>query len=219
MYNCAIKILNLLCNSGYEAYIVGGYPRDKYLNILSNDIDICTNAKIDDIKEIFDNIDLTYSKYGNVILSFEGYKFDVTVFRKDKYLKNRNDVIIKYVETLFEDLKRRDFIINTLCIDKNGNYVDLFNARKDIDSKIIRMINSSDELIEDPLRILRAIRFATILDFKLDEELSSGIIKYGYLIKNLSNTKKKKELDKIMNSENREYGVYLIKKYGLDVYL
>ena len=171
MYNCAIKILNLLCNSGYEAYIVGGYPRDKYLNILSNDIDICTNAKIDDIKEIFDNIDLTYSKYGNVILSFEGYKFDVTVFRKD------------------------------------------------IDSKIIRMINSSDELIEDPLRILRAIRFATILDFKLDEELSSGIIKYGYLIKNLSNTKKKKELDKIMNSKNREYGVYLIKKYGLDVYL
>ena len=216
MYGVALNILNKLENNGFKSYIVGGYPRDKYMNRESFDIDICTSARVEDIEKLFDNVDKTYSKYGNVIINIENYKFEVTTFRSDIYLKNRNDVIINFVDTLEEDLKRRDFIINTLCINKNGNYVDIMNSRKDIDNKIIRLVGDIIKLKEDPLRILRAIRFASVLHFELDEYLEEGIIKYGYLIKELSNNKKKIELDKILNSE---YGISLIKKFNLDSYL
>jgi len=216
MYEIALNILNKLEKEGFKSYIVGGYPRDKYMNRESFDIDICTSAKVEDIEKLFDNIDKTYSKYGNVIINIENYKFEVTTFRSDIYLKNRNDVIINFVDTLEEDLKRRDFIINTLCIDKDGNYVDIMNSRKDIDNKIIRLVGNVAKLKEDPLRMLRAIRFASVLNFTLDKELEEGIIKYGYLIKELSNNKKKIELDKILNSE---YGISLIKKFNLDSYL
>lgn len=211
MYEIALNILNKLEENGFKAYIVGGYPRDKYMNKESLDIDICTSAKVEDIDKLFDNVDKTYSKYGNVIININNYKYEVTTFRKDLYKKNRNDVIIEYVNTLEEDLKRRDFIINTLCIDKNGNYIDLMGARKDIDNKIIRLVGDITKLKDDPLRILRAIRFASTLEFKLDEKLEKGIIKYGYLIKELSNNKKKTEIDKINNS--------FIKKFKLDSYL
>lgn len=216
MYEIALNILNKLEKEGFKSYIVGGYPRDKYMNRESFDIDICTSARVEDIEKLFDNVDKTYSKYGNVIINIENHKFEVTTFRSDIYLKNRNDVIINFVDTLEEDLKRRDFIINTLCIDKNGNYVDIMNARKDIDNKIIRLVGDIIKLKEDPLRILRAIRFASVLNFTLDKELEEGINKYGYLIKELSNNKKKIELDKILNSE---YGISLIKKFNLDSYL
>ena len=216
MYEVALNILNKLEKEGFKSYIVGGYPRDKYMNRESFDIDICTSARVENIEKLFDNIDKTYSKYGNVIINIENYKFEVTTFRSDIYLKNRNDVIINFVDTLEEDLKRRDFIINTLCINKNGNYVDIMNSRKDIDNKIIRLVGDIIKLKEDPLRILRAIRFASVLNFRLDEYLEEGIIKYGYLIKELSNNKKKIELDKILNSE---YGISLIKKFNLDSYL
>lgn len=219
MYEIALDILNKLEENGFKAYIVGGYPRDKYIGINSFDIDICTSARVEDIDDLFDNVDKTYSKYGNVIITKNNYKFEITTFRSDIYLKNRNDVLINFVDTLKEDLERRDFIINTLCIDKNGNYIDLMNARNDINNKVIRLVRNEEELKEDPLRILRAIRFATILNFKLDKELEEGIIKYGYLIKNLSNNKKNTEIDKIINSYNKEYGTYLIKKYNLDIYL
>lgn len=216
MYEVALNILNKLEDNGFKSYIVGGYPRDKYMNKESLDIDICTSARVEYIEKLFDNIDKTYSKYGNVIITIDNYKFEVTTFRSDIYLKNRNDVIINFVDTLEEDLKRRDFIINTLCIDKNGNYVDIMNSRKDIDNKIIRLVGDIIKLKEDPLRILRAIRFASVLNFELDKELEDGIIKYGCLIKELSNNKKKIELDKILNSE---YGISLIKKFNLDSYL
>lgn len=218
MYEEALKILKKFNYYNYEAYIVGGYPRDKYLNIESNDIDITTNATPQEIKKIFQNVIDKYEKYGNIIIVENNYKYQVTTFRKDKYLDDRKNVKIKYVNTLKEDLYRRDFIINTLCINKDGNYVDLLNAKTDIDKKIIRLIKK-DSMKEDPLRILRAIRFATVLNFKIDIKLEEEIVKYGYLISKLSEYRKQEEINKIINSENKEYGLNLIKKYKIDKYI
>lgn len=192
MYNKAINILKMLNKYGFEGYIVGGYPRDKYLGIESNDIDICTNARVEDLENIF-KIDKEYKEYGNVVVD----GIQITTYRKDTYLKNRNDVIIEYVDSLKEDLNRRDFIMNTLCIDINGNYVDLMGAKEDIDNKIIRMVGSTDRLKEDPLRILRALRFKSELKFNLDDELESAIIKYSYLVNDLSHCKYESELKRI----------------------
>ena len=212
MYESAIIILNEIEKYGFNAYIVGGYPRDKYLNKQSLDIDICTNALVEDLEKIFTNIDTKYKNYGNCIVTINNYSFEITTFRKEKYLKNRCDLNIKFIDNLKQDLKRRDFTINTLCIDKEGNYIDLMHARYDIDKKKIKLIGNISRLKDDPLRILRAIRFATNLNFKLDDYLIKGIKKYGYLLNNISSNKKSDEISKIHNLD-------LLKKYKLDKYI
>ena len=214
MYETALNILNIIENNGYKAYIVGGYPRDKYLGIESTDIDICTNAKVADLELLFNDIDTKYKNYGNCIVHMNNYNFEITTFRKEKYLTNRNDVEIDFIESLNEDLIRRDFTINALCIDKDGKYIDILNSINDLDNKTIRLIGNVDRLKDDPLRILRAIRFSGNLNFKLDNYLIEGINKYGYLIANLSNNKIKEEINK-MNSN----GISLLKQYNLDKYI
>ena len=110
--------------------------------------------------------------------------------------------------------------MNTLCINSKGEYVDLLNGKQDIDKRIIKTVGDAYKRIEeDSLRILRAIRFATVLDFDLDSRLISAIIKYKYLLKNLSYYRKKEELDKIFSSPNCEKGIKLIKELNLDVEL
>lgn len=214
MYEIALNLLKEIEDKGFKAYIVGGYPRDKYLGIKSNDIDICTNARVEDLELIFDNINTKYKNYGNSIVTYNDYQFEITTFRKEKYLNNRNDVEIIFIDNLEEDLNRRDFTINTLCIDKNGEYIDLKNSIKDIDNKTIKLIGSIDRLKDDPLRILRAIRFSGNLNFKLDDYLIEGIKKYGYLIKELKDIKIKEELNKM-----NENSINLLKYYNLDKYI
>ncbi|MDD2181242.1 MAG: hypothetical protein PHW32_02610 [Bacilli bacterium] len=221
MLETATKVLKKIEDKGYKAYFVGGYPRDLYLNQKSVDVDICTNATPKDLKLIFPNINLSSENYGSISLVFNNIYFEITTFRKEiKYENNRIPVKIKYIDDLLEDLKRRDFIINTLCMDSNGNMIDLLGAREDLDAKQIRMVGKpKHRLKEDILRILRAIRFATTLNFALDKELEKYIAKYGYLLRKLSYERKKEELDKIFSSCNIQYGIDLILKTKLDKYL
>ena len=221
MYNKALDVLKIFISHGYDAYIVGGYPRDKMLGIKTNDIDICTNAKPKEIMEIFDTTGVSDIKYGAVRVIYKGVLFDVTTFRKDiKYENNRKPVKIKYVTDLKKDLLRRDFTINTMCIDYEGKLIDILGAKKDIDGKIIKTVgNPRYRLKEDSLRILRAIRFAASLDFEIDDKTKNYIKKYGYLLKALSNSRKKEELDKIFAIKNKEKGRCLIIELGLDKYL
>lgn len=221
MYNKAIEVLNKFFQNGYLAYIVGGYPRDNLLGIKTKDIDICTNAKPMEIMKLFDTEASNDVRYGFVKIIYKNHKFDVTTFRKDiKYEDNRKPVKIKYINDLKKDLLRRDFTINTLCIDKDGNYIDILNAKEDIDMKIIKTVgNPRYRLMEDSLRILRAIRFASILDFDIDKKTESYIIKYGYLLKKLSGSRKKEELSKIFSSVHKEKAKKLIIDLGLDKHL
>ncbi len=221
MFNISLKILEKIEQTGFEAYIVGGFARDNYIGRNSTDVDICTNATPKELKNIFQGSMLPKEQYGSVAVIYKKIRFDITTYRKDiKYENNRLPVEIKYINNLADDLKRRDFTMNTLCIDKEGNYIDLLNARADIDKKIIRTVgNAKEKLNEDSLRILRAIRFATILDFELDEELKQAIKEFGYLLKKLSYYRKKEELDKIFSSINVKRGIQLLLEFNLDKYL
>ena len=221
MFNRAIQVLNIFYDNGFDAYIVGGYPRDSLLEIKTNDIDICTDAKPVDVMKLFDTDSSSDMKYGSVRIIYKNYRFDVTTFRKDiKYEKNRKPIKIKYIDDLKKDLLRRDFTINTICIDRFGEYVDLLNAKEDIDKKIIKTVgNPRYRIKEDSLRILRAIRFSSILNFDIDEKTKNYIVKYGYLLNNLSYSRKKEELDKIFASKNKEKGRELILELKLDKYL
>ena len=217
MYHAAIEILKKINDNGYQAYVVGGFVRDFYLNKHSMDVDICTEATPKELKDIFGDIMLPNIQYGSITIIYKKIRFEITTFRKDiKYENNRIPVKIKYIHSLKEDLLRRDFTMNTLCLNKDGEILDFLGAKEDLDNKIIKMVgNPKKKLKEDSLRILRAIRFATILNFELDDELKKYIKKYSYLLKKLSYYRKKEELEKIFTSSNISYGIKLLKEMNL----
>ena len=193
MYKKAIEFLKDLNNYGFEAYIVGGFVRDKLIGKESKDIDICTSATPKDLIELFDIASYNDGKYGAVSVIYKNYKFDVTTFRKEmKYEGNRKPIKVKYIKNLKKDLLRRDLI-------------------KDLNNKVIKTVgNPRYRIKEDSLRILRAIRFSVILDFTIDEKTKYYITRYSYLLKNLSYQRKKDELNKIFLSLNKEKGRELL---------
>lgn len=221
MNTTLLKLLNTIVNAGYEAYLVGGYPRDLYLRKDTKDYDVTTSATPDELKEIFSNLDDRDSKYGKVTVKVEDLVVEITTYRIESGYEDKRKPIITYTKELSTDLKRRDFIMNTLCIDKDGNFIDLLGARKDMDNKIIQAVGNAEQKIEeDALRILRAIRFATTLNFKLDPSLKEAISLHKANLRELSYFRKKEELERIFASDNVEYGINLLKDFEdeLEIY-
>lgn len=218
MLTTALKLLEKIEEHGFKAYIVGGYVRDYILGIQSNDIDVTTNATPMDIKEIFKDAALPHEDYGSITVRIKNVRFEITTFRRElTYYNNRIPIEIEYIDDLLEDLKRRDFTINTLCMNQKGEILDLLNGKKDIIDKVIRTVgNSYLKFSEDTLRILRAIRFATNLDFELSNEVKQAIIEVKPLLKTLSYERKRQELDKIFTSKHVEKGIRLLKELKLD---
>lgn len=221
MYESAIKLLRKINSYGYKAYIIGGFPRDLYLKRNSTDVDICTDATPMELHKIFSEMITASSEYGTVNVLYDNIKFEISTFRKEyNYKDNRHPSKIDYVETLEEDIIRRDFTINTLAIDANENQIDILGAKKDLDDKIIKMVgNPRIKLKEDALRILRAIRFATILNFEIEPKLKYYIKRYGHFLRKISNDIKKNELDIIFSNKNKEYGIKLLIELKLDKHL
>ena len=210
------EILEMITNKGFKAYVVGGYVRDYLRKIKTNDIDICTNARVKDLMEIFKDYKVTPLEYGNILLETKDYLYEITTFRKDiDYINNRKP-IIEYVDTLEEDITRRDFTVNSICMDKDGKIIDLLNGKKDLNKKIIRTIGDPYfKIKQDSLRILRAIRFASCLNFKIEDNLKNAIKENKDLLKDLSYERKKEELTKIFTSDNKAYGIKLLKELDL----
>lgn len=217
----AKEVLRKIEERGFEAYIVGGYVRDYVLGIESHDVDICTNARVKDILEIFGNNLAHSDEYGNVKMISDKYNIDITTYRRDlKYNGDRKKVEIEYVDNLVDDLDRRDFTMNTLCMNETDTIIDIFNGKEDINNKLIRCVGDPElRLNEDPLRILRAVRFATVLDFKIEENLYNSMKKNGLLLLQLSLERIKEELTKILVSKNAIRGLDYLRRLGFLEYL
>lgn len=218
MLESGLAILKALEDKGFRAYLVGGMPRDILLNMDTSDVDITTNATPKDLIKIFSDASVPDNDYGSVRLIRSGYVFEIVTFRKEgEYDNFRRPTKVEYISSLLQDLQRRDFTINTICMDLNGDIIDLLNGREDLDKKLIRSIkDASTSFDEDPLRILRAIRFATVLSFNLDEDIIKAIHKYKDRIKILSKERVKFELDKMFISPNYMRGISLLKEFELD---
>lgn len=218
MKDVALEVLNIIYDYGYEGYIVGGFVRDMLLDLSSVDVDITTNATPMELKNIFPNIEVSSRNYGSVTLNYKNYRFEMTTYRMDmEYLDNRHPSSVCYVNDLKTDLLRRDFTINTICIDKNGNIIDLLNGKEDLKKGLIRTIGESNKSFsDDALRILRAIRFATILNFELSNEVYEAIFENRHLLSKLSYERIKHELDLIFASSRAKEGIDLIKKFRLE---
>lgn len=209
----AKEILEKLESHGYTAYIVGGFVRDFLLGKNTNDIDICTNATTKEIMELFSG---NANEYGSFNLKINELNIDITTFRQEQNYKNRRPTSIFYTNDLKTDLLRRDFTMNTICMNKEDKIIDILNGAKDLEEKKIRMVGDKDsKLKEDPLRILRAIRFATTLDFTLEESLHKAIFENKNLVKTLSTYRIKEEISKILISPNFKKGLNLLEEFSL----
>ncbi|MDY0138424.1 MAG: CCA tRNA nucleotidyltransferase [Candidatus Izemoplasmatales bacterium] len=200
-------ILSKLEEFGYEAYFVGGFVRDLLLNKKSDDIDITTNALPETVEKLFDKTIATGKKYGTVTVFIEDEKFEVTTYRVEKdYLNHRKPESVLYTNHLEEDLKRRDFTINALAMDRFDKIIDLFQGQADLNNKLIRAIGNPDERFnEDALRMLRAIRFVSKLGFSVEEKTAESIRNNIEKISHLSNERVLVEFKKIFkNSYNKE---------------
>jgi len=214
MNNKVQKVLEKIEENGYEAYVIGGYVRDHLLNIETTDVDICTNALPKDIIEIFE--EGTSPGYGAVAFNQSGFSFEITTYRTEGGYDKRKPTDITYVDNLITDIKRRDFTINAICMSSTGEILDLLNAREDLQNRKIKAIGDVNiKLAEDPLRILRAIRFAVVLDFDIDEEIIKFINYNKELLGTLSYYRKEEELNRILASNNAEKGLKLLKELDI----
>ena len=214
MENFIKKILSKIEKNGYEAYIVGGYVRDLLLKRTTCDIDICTNAVPKELKKIFPGGHV--GQYGTVSFKMNKYDIEITTYRKEIGYVNRKPKKVLYINNLIEDLQRRDFTINTICVNQKGIMIDLLDGYKDLMAKNIKMVgNPYVKLREDPLRILRAIRLATVLNFNLEFKLVEAIYANKNEILNLSKNRIKDELDKILISENALKGLDLLNQFNI----
>lgn len=210
------SILNKIEKNGFEAYIVGGFVRDHLLGKLTHDIDICTNALPKDLITIFPNANSSAEGYGSIKLKMRKYQVEITTYRREGKYKNRHPQEIVYIQNLIEDLARRDFTINAMCINAKEEIIDVFHGKEDLSNKIIRVVGDVDEkLCEDPLRILRAVRFATTLSFELDSKIKTYILNHPDCILSLSKERKREELDKILLSKNVKRGIDLLHDLNL----
>lgn len=218
LFDTALKLLEKIEENGFHAYVVGGFVRDHVMGIESNDIDICTNAKPKDIRDIFKDACLSTEDYGSITVILKNIRFEITTFRKEySYINHRKPGDFEFINDLHEDLKRRDFLMNTLCIDRYGNILDILNGKADITERVIRTVgDSKQKFSEDAFRILRAVRFATSLQFALSDDVKEAILSTKHLLKKLSYQRKREELDKIFTSVNVKEGVKLLLELGLD---
>ena len=195
-------IINKLNENNFEAYIVGGCVRDIILGKEPNDWDICTSALPSEIKKIFlkERIIETGLNFGTIIINYKGLLYDVTTFRKDgEYKNNRHPKTVEYVINLHEDLSRRDFAINALAYHPQKGLIDLFNGVNDLKKKIICCVGIIDDRFkEDSLRILRALRFASVYNFSIENHTSEAIFKNKDLLKNISIERISIELNKLI---------------------
>nr|WP_312291899.1 HD domain-containing protein [Clostridium chromiireducens] len=193
-------IIDTLIESGSEAFIVGGCVRDIILNKEPKDWDITTKARPEEVIRLFDKVILTGLKHGTVTVVLDRENYEVTTYRTDgEYEDNRHPKEVEFVDSLKEDLARRDFTINAMAYNYKVGLIDYFEGAKDLKNKIIKTVGEPEKRFnEDSLRMLRAVRFSAQLDFNISENVLCSIKKLKNNIKNISRERIRDEFNKIL---------------------
>ncbi len=210
------KTILLIENSGYYAHVVGGCVRDAVMGRIPSDYDIATNAPPEKIIDIFRIYGCSgrAAKFGTVAVNMDGNKVEITTYRiESSYADNRRPDEVIFADDIRIDLSRRDFTVNAIAYSDKEGFIDPFYGAEDIRNKIIRCVNDAElRFSEDGLRILRAVRFASVLGFDIEKETSIQIIKQRELLLKLPAERIFPEFSKLLCGERAEY---IIKKYRL----
>lgn len=213
------EVSDIFEEHGYKIYAVGGTVRDFLLEREIHDYDFVTDATPEEMKLFLDNYNDVFAKYGVMIYKHKGIKIEITTLRKESsYNDSRHPGKIQFVKNLEEDYLRRDFTINALYMDKNKKIYDFCDGLNDLKQKEIRVIGDIDKRMkEDPLRILRALRFSLVLNFKLDDALDSYIQNNIDLLNKLNPNKICEEITK-MQKINSVGTQDILLKYGINLF-
>jgi tRNA nucleotidyltransferase (CCA-adding enzyme) len=200
----ACEILNQLEEAGFSAYKVGGYVRDKLLGICAGDIDIATSATPEQVCALFPKVIPTGIKHGTVTVLCHGIPFEVTTFRRETgYSDYRHPDQVDFVRDLETDLARRDFTINAMAMDLANHITDPFGGQQDLKRQVIRAVGDPlRRFTEDPLRILRGIRFAAKLGYRVEQSTKLGMEQTGSLLLHVSRERIRDELSKMIKGVN-----------------
>lgn len=215
------KIFKIFRKYGYDAYAVGGCVRDSIMGKIPADWDITTSATPEQTLEIFEKESIrtlpTGLKHGTVSVLLDGEIFECTTFRIDgDYKDSRHPESVIFTNKLELDLSRRDFTVNAMAASSQRGICDFFGGRDDIKNRIIRCVGQPAlRFSEDALRILRGVRFATVLDFEIDTETLCAIKDLAHTLSDISAERKTIELSKILCSEHANRGAKLLFETGV----
>lgn len=219
------SIIQTLKEAGFEAYAVGGCVRDLILGKTPKDWDITTNAKPEEIQKLFPE-HVYENDFGTVGVKTGSAEptlalVEVTPYRiEGKYTDKRHPDEVKFANKLEDDLSRRDFTINALALDENGEIIDLYQGQKDLKLKLIRTVGEPEKrFAEDALRLLRAVRFSAQLGFEIDSETEKAIKKNAEWLRAISKERIRDEFFKIIESDNAYEGVLKLEELGLLEYI
>lgn len=200
------EILGRYSAAGFEAFCVGGAVRDSLLLKEPYDWDVTTNALPEETKELFSDkrIIETGIKHGTVTVIFDKRPVEITTYRTDgAYLDSRHPESVSFTKSIEEDLSRRDFTINAIAYNPDCGLVDLFGGENDIYNSIIKTVGNPDKRFkEDALRMLRALRFSSVLGFKIEDETKEAIHKNRFLLRDISAERISSELTKMLVGQN-----------------
>lgn len=188
--------------AGFEAWIVGGCVRDALLSREPNDWDITTSARPTDVLSVFSDCRVieTGIKHGTLTVLLDGMPLEITTYRSDgAYADNRHPIAVTFSDTVEDDLSRRDFTVNAMAYHPKRGIVDLFGGQSDLDNRTIACVGDPETRFrEDGLRILRAIRFASVLDFAIDNKTDAAIHSCRTLLSNIAAERIRDELCKLI---------------------
>lgn len=212
------RLHEIFAHNGFTLYVVGGTVRDFLLSLPLLDFDVVTDAKPEEMKTFLGSYDcdFTFARFGSIKVKFEGNTFDVTTLRKEKKYKDaRHPDKIIFVKSLKQDFIRRDFTINGMYMDEHFRVIDYCNGVKDINARIIKTIGRpSSRIKEDPLRIIRALRFAIDFNFVIEKHLDRAIRRHVKLLSKINQSKIRQDLLKI-KSDKKEKIEKLFKEYDI----
>lgn len=206
------QVLRTLNEKGYEAYWVGGCVRDELLERSVDDMDITTSASPEQVMELFADCIPTGLQHGTVTVRSGGFYFEVTTFRTEsEYKDNRRPAAVQFVQDVKEDLQRRDFTMNALAMDRDGNIVDPFGGQSDIQDGRVRCVGSAAERFgEDALRMLRCVRFASVFNFKIAYNTWKGLVHQKDLLQHIAMERVRTEMVKMMSGPHPLRGLELL---------
>ncbi|MGH7913372.1 MAG: CCA tRNA nucleotidyltransferase [Candidatus Binataceae bacterium] len=213
----ALAIIDRLRERGFNAYLAGGYVRDRVLGVPAHDYDIATDARPEIVRELFDNTVAIGARFGVIIVVIDGDAFEVATFRADApYVDGRHPSAVRF-GTVEEDARRRDFTIGGMYFDPaNGRVIDLVGGTRDLRAGVIRAIgNASERFEEDHLRVLRAVRFATRLNFEIDPATWTAMLRAAPRIANIAAERVGEEVVAIMTGGHAARGLDLMRECGL----
>ncbi|UTL71064.1 CCA tRNA nucleotidyltransferase [Bacillus halotolerans] len=213
----ALPVLRTLIEAGHQAYFVGGAVRDSYMKRNIGDVDIATDAAPDQVERLFKRTVDVGKEHGTIIVLWEDDTYEVTTFRTESdYEDYRRPSEVHFITSLEEDLKRRDLTINAMAMTADGQVLDYFGGKKDIDQQLIRTVGKpEDRFQEDALRMLRAVRFMSQLGFTLSKETEEAIIKEKTLLSHVSVERKTIEFEKLLLGKASQEAIQMLVHTGL----